>query len=140
MNYNFINADIKTAPQGYTIVSAFSDDINCEVGISKVMNEMFNVDKRRDAIKHYKSGNLGKIDNLYLLFVKKSSYDSPDWDRFVAALKDFRDKCVKNKIKKIAMPLICCGKGGFALADVVDTIESILVDLDVSILIYSLEM
>lgn len=134
-----INADIRTAPQGYTIVSAFSDDINCKVGISKVMNEMFDVDGRRDVIKHYKSGNLGKLDNLFLLFVKETSYDAPDWDRFTEALRDFKNKCIKNKINKIAMPKICCGKNGFSWIDVDIVLEDILGSLDIDIIVYDLE-
>lgn len=139
MNITSINADIRTAPQGYTIVSAFSDDINCKVGISKVMNEMFGVDGRRDVIKHYKSGNLGKLDNLFLLFVKKTSYDAPDWDRFTEALRDFKKKCIKNKINKIAMPKICCGKNGFSWIDVDIVLEDILGSLDIDIIVYDLE-
>ena len=139
MTITSINADIRTAPQGYTIVSAFSDDINCEVGISKVMNEMFGVDGRRDVIKHYKSGNLGKLDNLFLLFVKETSYDAPNWDRFEAALDDFKDKCIKNTIKKVAMPKICCGKGGFCFIDVSEKIISAFDDTNIDIIVYDLE-
>lgn len=139
MNIARINGDIKTAPQGYTIISAFSDDLSCVVGIPKVMNEMFNVDRRRDAIKYYKSGNLGKLDNLYLLFVKETSYDAPNWDRFVAAFKDFKNKCIKNKIKKIAMPKICCGKNGFNDVAVLDIIMDEFENTDIDIIIYDLE-
>lgn len=139
MTITSINADIRTAPQGYTIVSAFSDDINCEVGISKVMNEMFNIDGRKDVIKYFKSGNLGKLDNLYFLFVKETSYDAPDWDRFEAALNDFKEKCIKNKIRKIAMPKICCGKGGFSFIDVSQKIIDVFTDINVDVVIYDLE-
>lgn len=134
-----INADIRTAPQGYTMVAAFSDDLNCGVGIPRVMNEMFGITFREDVIKKFNSGNIAKLDNLYMLFVKHTSYDAPDWDRFTEALRNFKKKCIKNKINKIAMPKICCGKNGFSWIDVEIVLEDILGSLDIDIIVYDLE-
>lgn len=134
---NFIKADIRTAPQGYTMVSAFPANLDCGAGINKVMDEMFDITNRQEAIKEFKSGNLKRLDNLYMLIVKETSYDAPDWNRLKTALKEFKTKCEKFGIRKIAMPLICTGKnGGFAVDDVFGLIDDIFDDADVNILIY----
>ena len=115
---NFINADIKTAPQGYTMVSAFSADFNCSVGINKVMDQMFNIEKRKSHIKVFKGGKLAKLDNL------------------ITCLEEFKTRCKKNGITKVAMPAICTGKNGFAVDDVIQAIDEIFFDTDISIVMY----
>lgn len=136
MNFSVINADIKTAPQGYTMLSSFSDDLNCDVGISNVMNEMFDIKNRTDVVKRFKSGNLAKLDNLYMLLVRKTSYDSVDVDRFKDALTEFAAKCEKNKIKKVAMPATCTGKNGISLGYLYEMLDDIFELLDVNIIMY----
>lgn len=136
MTINFINADIKTAPQGYTMVSAFSSDFNCSVGINKVMDQMFNIEKRKSNIKVFKGRKLAKLDNLYMLLVKNSSYDKPVFDNLIACFEEFKAKCKKNGITKVAMPAICTGKNGFAIDDVLQAIDEIFYDSGISILMY----
>lgn len=137
MSINEINADIRTAPQGYTLVSAFSDDLNCNVGMPKIMNEMFNIAERKDVVKKYKnSKNIAKLDNLFLLLVKDTSYDAPIWDRLTDGLKELRDRCEKNGIKKLAMPRICTGNVGFDWDSVCDEIMNTFMLSDIDIVVY----
>lgn len=136
MTINFINADIKTAPQGYTMVTAFSSDFNCNVGINKVMDQMFNIEKRKSNIKVFKGRKLAKLDNLYMLLVKDSSYDKPVFDNLIACLEEFKAKCKKNGITKVAMPAICTGKNGFAVDDVIQAIDEIFFDTNISVVMY----
>ena len=135
MYFHEIIADIKAVPQGYTIVSAFSSDLNCNVGIQKAIGEMFDLNERKDHIKVSKSGNLAKIDNLYLLIVKESSYDAPVWERFKESIEEFKKKCVKNHITRIAMPRILVGKNGFEWDDVFDLLIDTFSDMYGQILI-----
>ena len=135
MIFHEMKADIKAAPQGYTIVSAFSSDFNCNAGIQKAIGEMFDLNERKDHIKVSKSGNLAKIDNLYLLIVKDSSYDAPVWERFKKSVEEFKKKCVKNHITKIAMPRILAGKNGFEWDDVFDLFIDTFIDVDGHVLI-----
>ena len=136
MNINFVNADIKTAPQGYTIVSAFSADLDCGAGINRAMDDMFSITARKDAVKRFKSKNLAKIDNLYMLLVKDTSYDAPNKVRLEKALKEFCDKCMKNGIKKVAMPALCTGKNGITLDELFELLDSIFFGTDIDILMY----
>jgi len=132
-----IKGDIRTAPQGYSIAAAFSDDLNCNVGIPKIMDEMFNIVDRIEAIKRYKKTDaIAKLDNLYLLFVKESSYDTPIYNRMVIALKELRKRCEKDCIKKLAMPKICTGSGGFDWEKVNDAIMDAFMLTDIDIVIY----
>lgn len=137
MRIDEISADIRTAPQGYTLVSAFSDDLNCSVGMPKIMNEMFNITERTDVVKRYKNAkNIAKLDNLFLLLVKDTSYDAPIWNRLADALAELRDKCEKNGIKKLAMPKICTGAEGFDWDSVCDEIMNAFMLSDIDIVVY----
>ena len=137
MRINEISADIRTAPQGYTLVSAFSDDLNCNVGMPKIMNEMFNITERVDVVKRYKNAkNIAKLDNLFLLLVKDTSYDAPIWNRLIDALAELRDKCEKNGIKKLAMPKICTSAEGFDWDSVCDEIMNTFMLSDIDIVVY----
>jgi len=137
MNIIEIKGDIRTVPQGYSIASAFSYDIDCSVGVPKVMDEIFDIVDRKAAIKRYKkTDSIAKLDNLYLLFVKKSSYDAPNYDRLTTALKELRKKCEKDCVKKLAMPKICTGAGGFDWEIVLDAIIDEFSLMDIDIVIY----
>lgn len=137
MNIIELKGDIRTVPQGYSIAAAFSDDLNCGTGMPKILDEMFDIVERVKAIKRYKKTNaIAKLDNLYLLFVKESSYDTPIYNRMVTALKELRKRCEKDCIKKLAMPKICTGSGGFDWDMVNDAIMDAFTLMDIDIVIY----
>ena len=137
MNIIELKGDIRTVPQGYSIAAAFSDDLNCGAGMPKILDEMFDIVERVKAIKRYKKTNaIAKLDNLYLLFVKESSYDTPIYNRMVTALKELRKRCEKDCIKKLAMPKICTGSGGFDWDMVNDAIMDAFTLMDIDIVIY----
>lgn len=125
--------DIVNVPQGWTLTSAFSTDMNW-IGLPGYLNEAFNITDRDN--KDHKVGSVGKIDNLYMLFVKDSSYDNPEWSALVCSLQKLANKVEKKHIKKLAMPKICTGKNGFSWEDdVKPLIDFVFSDVDVDIMI-----
>lgn len=128
------DVDIKYVPQGYTLVAAFSTDRNW-INLPGLMDEIFNINDRDD--NEYGVGDVGKIDNLYMLFVKESSYDAPIWSALEKSLNTLTKKVVKKGIKNLAMPKICCGKNGFDWEDVENLIEEIFADIDINIMVCS---
>ena len=132
MNINELNMNIKDVPQGYTLASAFSTDMHW-VGLPGFLNHLFYITERDD--KEHEVGSVAKIDNLYMLFVKESSYDAPQWSALKDCLIKLANKVDKKLIKHLAMPRICSGKNGFLWDDVKQMIEEIFYDIDVDILI-----
>lgn len=128
------DVDIKYVPQGYTLVAAFSTDRNW-INLPGLMDKIFNINNRDN--NEYGVGDVGKIDNLYMLFVKESSYDAPIWSALEKSLNTLAKKVVKKDIRNLAMPKLCCGKNGFDWEDVKGLIEEIFHDIDVNILVCS---
>ena len=126
--------DIVNVPQGYTLAVAFSTDRNW-IRLPGLIDEAFNINDRDE--NEYKVGDVGKIDNLYMLFVKESSYDAPIWSALEKSLNKLAKKVEKKNIKNLAMPKICCGKNGFDWEEVECLIEEIFCDVDVNIMICS---
>ena len=127
-----VNMDISAVPQGWTLAAAFSTDMK-GLGMPGLMDSLFNITDRDTKI--HKVGSVSKIDNLYMLFVKESSYDAPTWSALEESLTKLANKVVKKGVKKLAMPRICSGKNGFLWGDVCDMIEDIFHDVDVEIMI-----
>lgn len=127
-----VNIDIENVPQGFVLASAFSTDMKW-IGMPGLMNSLFNITER-DTEEH-EVGDVSKIDNLYMLFVKESSYDAPMWSALEKCLTKLANKVSKKGIKKLAMPRICSGKNGFLWDDVLQMIEEIFNDIDIEIMI-----
>ena len=60
--------DIFTIPQGFTLASAFSTDMNW-IGLPGEFNVNYMITKRDN--KEHEVGSVAKIDNLYMMFVKE---------------------------------------------------------------------
>lgn len=133
MRINKVKMDITTVPQGYCLVGAFSTDMKFEVGTPGLFNSMFDITNRID--EKCKVGTAKRIDNLYMLFVKESSYDAPDYKNLTMALDDLHKKLIKKKVRKIAMPKICCGKNGFDWEEVEDYLWNVFDGDDIEILV-----
>lgn len=131
-NIKEINMDISAVPQGWTLAGAFSTDMKW-IGMPGLMDSLFNITERD--VDEHEVGSIAKIDNLYMLFVKDSSYDAPMWSALEECLNKLAKKISKKSIKKLAMPRICSGKNGFLWDDVLQMIEEIFNDVDVEIMI-----
>ena len=126
--------DIKNVPQGWTLAAAFSTDMHC-IGLPGYIDEMFDI-SNREISKQHKIGSVSRIDNLYMLFVKESSYDAPSWDALEKSMYKLAHKVDVKHIHKLAMPKICTGKYGFNWEqEVLPLIEEAFAYTDVEIMI-----
>lgn len=133
MRINKVKMDIATVPQGYCLVGAFSTDMKFEVGTPGLFNRMFDITNRID--EKCKVGTAKRIDNLYMLFVKESSYDTLNSINLTLALDDLHKKLMKKKVRKIAMPKICSGKNGLDWEEVEDYLWNVFDEDDIEILV-----
>lgn len=112
MDINEVRMSIVSAPQGYNLVGAFSSDLNCSVGLPAVFDKMFDITERVD--QQLEPGMVFRLDNLFILTVKESSYDAPSMTMLKKSLEKLKETVQVLGIKKIAMPRICTGKNGFS--------------------------
>lgn len=133
MDINEVRMSIVSAPQGYNLVSAFSSDLNCSVGLPAVFDKMFDITERVD--QQLEPGMVFRLDNLFILTVKENSYDAPSMTMLKESLEKLKEAVQVLGIKKIAMPRICTGKNGFRWADVFDVICETFDNTDVDILV-----
>lgn len=138
MVINEVKMDILAVPQGYTLASAFSADMNYKVGIQKVFEDAFNLTERRmDAEEPLEVGQIYSLHNLILMIVKESSYDAPNKAALKKCLQTLANLVSAGHIKKLAIPKICTGKNGFEWSEVREMIEECFEDVDIEILVCS---
>lgn len=114
------NRDIFFMPQGFTLASAFSTDMNW-VGLPEKFDLAYWITDRDG--KDHKIGSVSRIDNLYMMFVKQSSYDKPTLSDIEKCLQKLAKKIWNNNIHRLAMPQICCGRNGFDWDQILPLIE-----------------
>ena len=112
-----LEINIMAVPQGYYLAQGISRDLNFKVGLPAAFEKTY------------------LIDNVYSLVVKDSSYDSPDRDLLMEALVNLRDQMEENKTTKLAIPRLCCGRGGLDWDDVKAMIGFVFGDADIQILV-----
>ena len=127
-------SNIVSVPQGWTLAAAFSTDMKW-IGLPGYLDQLFNITERDDK-EHY-VGEVTKIDNLYMLFVKESSYNVPIESAVTECLQTLAKKVKKKNIRNLAMPKICCGKNGLNWNDVKEMIIEAFDNIDVNIMICS---
>lgn len=138
------NINILNAPQGYTIAVDFSADMNYESGLSKVLNETFNIEERLPDSLIIIDGNeddpldcgqIYEVGNLYMLIVKENSFDLPDHSYLMESLEELRKQCEFDHIKRLAIPKICSEENEFEWEDVKQLIDIVFRETDVEILV-----
>ena len=126
------NRDIFFMPQGFSLASAFSTDMSW-AGILKQFDFAYSIKERK--FEDHNIGSVDKIDNLYMMFVKQSSYDKPEISDIKKCLKKLAKKIKKNGVRCLAMPRICCGRNGYDWGQILPLIDKAFEDLDLLIVI-----
>lgn len=131
-----LEINIMAVPQGYYLAQGISRDLNFKVSLPAAFEKAYNLkEKLTDKYDEIECGETYLIDNVYSLIVKDSSYDSPDRDLLMEALVNLRDQMEENKTTKLAIPRLCCGRGGFDWDDVKAMIGFVFGDADIQILV-----
>lgn len=131
-----LEINIMAVPQGYYLAQGISRDLNFKVGLQAVFEKTYDLkEKLTDKYDEIECGETYLVDNVYSLVVKDSSYNSPDRDLFMEALVNLRDQMEENKTTKLAIPRLCCGRGGLDWDDVKAMIGFVFGDADIQILV-----
>lgn len=110
-NYAEVPMNVVLVPQGWTICFATDSDVDVGVGLPKLINDTYHLEKKLSG-ESYDTGTSHIVGNVAMLIVKESCYDRADEDYLRSALEDLREKCESNGYDRIAMPKICCGNNG----------------------------
>lgn len=140
MKMTELDINIMGVPQGYYLAHGISRDLNFKVGLPALFEKQYDLKEKLNTFYDRCSGgiDIGKaylIDNVFSLVAKDSSYDAPDRDMLFDAIVDMRDQMEERLVTKLAIPKICCGRGGLEWDDVKSMFEFAFGDSDVQILV-----
>ena len=146
MNLQFVTGDLFEAPQGFYLAHCISGDFSLGAGIAKTFDDVYNMRYKlhRDyPITNAKGyGYVGRallVDNVFNLVTKARHYHKPTYDCIQDTLEDMKIQLINKDITKLAMPKIASGLDRVPWCDVQDMIEEVFEDMDIDILIYSLD-
>ena len=74
---------------------------------------------------------------IYYLVTKKYSTGKPRYEELESSLKEMKEHCERNEVKKLAMPRIGCGLDRLEWSRVKPMMEEIFADVDISITVYN---
>lgn len=134
MNLIEVKMSVFSAPQGYHLAHAISRDKCFKVGLPKLFNETFDLAEKLRS-ENLEIGECYPTGNVYSLCVKDSSYDAPDRDSLLDCLARMREHMEADKVRKLAIPKICCGKMGLEWDDVKSMIDFTFSDMEVEIIV-----
>ena len=107
--------DLFKMSNDYFLVHCISADFALGAGIAKDFNEKFNIKNKlmqRHGNLRFKLSTVGTcilVDKVFNLVTKQRCFGKPTYDNLVSSLKDMKNICNLNRIKKLAMPRIGCG-------------------------------
>lgn len=141
MRYNEEIRDLFSVSDDYYLAHCISDDYAMGKGIATEFVKRYNMQEKLLEMRPYNpefkitKGHCileGKVLNL----VTKSKYwHKPTYQTLENALRDMRACCGRNKVEKIAMPLIGCGLDKLKWNKVSEMIQDIFADTDIEILV-----
>ena len=137
MKMTELEINIMAVPQSYYLAHGISRDLNFKVGLPALFEKQFNL---KEKLTYFYGDDLDigeayLTDNVYSLVVKDSSYDMPDRDMLIGTLQEVHRDMDERKVKKLAIPRLCCGRNGLDWDDVKKMIEDEFRGSDVEILV-----
>jgi len=143
MNITSEKRDLFTVQNDYYLAHCISADYALGAGIALIFNKKYNMSAKLNNL--YPTDNYDKyigkallIDNVFNLVTKERYFYKPTYITLRMSLEDMREQCLKNGIKKLAMPLIGCGLDKLSW----DIVENIIINVfkndDINILICKL--
>jgi O-acetyl-ADP-ribose deacetylase (regulator of RNase III) len=109
-------ADLFSLPDCYYLAHSISGDYTLGAGVAKKINAKYHMsDSLNDLYPHKRDKNCALlVDNVFNLVTKPTLHDKPTYDTLRSALLDMKSQCLRNGIKKVAMPHISCGMDGLS--------------------------
>ena len=135
--------DILEVPNKYFIVHASSCDLDMSSGLAKILDNSYDIVegiRRKLGLEENENceaylGESVLFNKVFTLFVKEHSYDKTTISNFKQAIGYLRYEALKEGIKYLAFPTICCGNMGMKWSEVKYEIKSAFYDTDIEILI-----
>lgn len=136
MKMTELDINIMGVPQGYYLAHGISRDLNFKVGLPALFEKQYNLkEKLENFYDEIEIGEVYLVDNVFSLVAKDSSYDSPDRDMLFDAIVKLKEIMDEKMITKLAIPKICCGRGGLEWDDVRSMFDFAFNNTDVQILV-----
>lgn len=126
--------DLFTTTNDYYFAHCISADFAMGKGIAIEFNKRFNMknklkSKYPDFLEYYKNNSLSGTcileDRVFNLITKERYFHKPTYESMQESLNIMKSLCIKNNIKKVAMPTIGCGLDRLNW----DTVSSMLIDI-----------
>lgn len=144
MIYKEETRDLFTVPEDYYLAHCISADFGMGQGIVLEFNERFDMKRRLRTLfdgyldefleYDYKSDCL-MIPPVFNLITKERYWQKPTYETMRGALEMMRKLALKNKVKKIAMPIIGCGLDKLKWNKVSEIIKDVFKNTDIEILV-----
>lgn len=151
MMYAEIKGDLFSVDESYYLAHCISADFALGAGIAVQFAKRF--DMKRLLLRKYpdflsaydyqlhfcnKSGCCILEGRVFNLVTKRLCYEKPTYESLYKSLRDMRDICVSNGIRKVAMPAIGCGLDGLSWDEVSRMVKAVFCSTDVAILVVML--
>lgn len=134
--------DLFSVPQGYYLAHCISGDYTLGAGVAKQIDAVYGMKQKLrkrypipDGEKYAHVGEALLVDNVFNLVTKGRCFERPTLETLEEALMDMALQMDELDIKKLAIPLLGCGKDRLDWDDVRDLIEDIFGEMDVEILV-----
>lgn len=143
MEFNQKKGDLFEVDSSYTLVHCISRDCAMGKGIARIFNRKYPRMQRnlRTIIReNHMIGNFaimyegegGKVINLV---TKEKYFHKPTYESLRIALESCKNICIKNNIKKVAMPTIASGLDRLKWSEVSKIIQEVFRGMDIKILV-----
>ena len=137
MTLSYFIGDLLEIEQGYYLAHSISGDFSLGAGIAAQINKNYDMVEKLEYF-HLHSPNCWRallIDNVFNLVVKNEISAKPTYEALETALYDMKRQAEFLRIKKIAIPKLCCGRDGLDWTKVESLIYEVFDDVDISILV-----
>lgn len=144
LRYKEEKRDLFSVGPDYYLCHCISADFGMSAGIVVMFNKLFDMKTKMKTL-HAKEGvakwdavRMGYViqeGRVFNLITKRNVWDKPTYSDLSASLIEMRTLCIKQGVKKLAMPLIGCGIDGLEWDKVSLLVKNTFKDVDIEILV-----
>ena len=140
MTYKEEIRDLFSVPDDYYLAHCISADFGMGKGIVVEFNKRFDMKNKLQSkyphfISQYTGGNCLLEGRVFNLVTKPNYWSKPTYKTLLTSLMCMKSLCLKNNVKKLAMPVIGCGLDRLEWCKVSDIIKEVFEDTDIEILV-----
>lgn len=139
MDYNESVGSILSVPQGYYLAHCISADFTLGAGLALNIDRNYNMREKLESFYNMGNGQysyVGRallVDNVFNLVTKETYKDKPTYEDLRSAIEDMAVQMDELHVKKLAIPLLGCGRDHLDWETVKDIIFEVFEEKDVEI-------